>query len=71
MSDAKPTKIAFETRYSDDSGVEFAVRYDESRLHYKGSPAIEFESIGTVDFPLSHIDWLIECLTKIKKEATQ
>jgi hypothetical protein len=54
----RPTKIAFEKRYSDYSGVEFAVRLD--------STEIEFESINKINFPIEEIQWLVECLIQIQ-----
>jgi hypothetical protein len=56
----RPTKIAFERRYSDDSGVQFAVRLDGNK--------IEFESINEISFPCEEIDWLIACLLRIKND---
>lgn len=64
----KPQKMAFEKRYSDDSGVEYAVRYDATKMHHSGGMTIELESINTIQFPTSKLDWLIECLTRIKAE---
>jgi hypothetical protein len=61
-AEMKPTIIGFEQRYSDDSGVEFAVRLD--------SGTIEFEHINDVDFPLCELDWLIECLMNIRALTT-
>lgn len=52
-----PTSIAFERRYSDDSGVEMAVRLE--------GESIQFERIETVDFPVSELDWLIQTLMYI------
>lgn len=57
----RPTSMSFEQRYSDDSGVEYAVR-----LH---NNEIEFESIGCIRFPLEEIVWLIECLQVIKAQT--
>jgi hypothetical protein len=61
-------KMAWETQYSDGSGVEFAVRYDANKTTTECEGAIEFEAIDVVRFPLSKIDWLIECLQQIKAE---
>ena len=54
------TKIAFEKRYSDDSGVEFAVRLNGQE--------IEFAAVQTVFFPAEEVDWLMAALTRIKAE---
>ena len=62
----KPTKIHFEKRYSDNSGIEFAVSLDSTQAAYNGSKGlIEFEAIDKIQFPLEEIDWLISCLEKI------
>jgi hypothetical protein len=63
-----PTKIAFETRYSDDSGVEFGVRYDATRTTYE----VEIEAVNSVRLPADKLDWLIESLRSIRAivEAT-
>jgi hypothetical protein len=55
------TKIAFEQRYSDDSGVEFGVRLDGGE--------IEFECVQKVSFPVAKLDWLIAALKRIKEET--
>jgi hypothetical protein len=65
VADTKATKLAFERRYSDDSGVEFGVSY--SAEPYPGQ--IEFECIGKVQFPLQELDWLIACLQRIRTEV--
>lgn len=57
---AVPTKIAFEQRYSDDSGVEFAVRFDSVRGE------IQFEAVNQVEFPADELDWIIEALEAIR-----
>jgi len=63
----KPTKIAYEEFYSDNSGVEFAVRFDATQTANDGSQGIiEIEHINKIDFPVSKIDWLIYCLQRIK-----
>jgi hypothetical protein len=62
----KATSISFEQRYSDDSGVEFAVRLRPGRGD--PYPQIEFERIDTAAFPADKIDWLIGCLERIRDE---
>jgi hypothetical protein len=66
MTEPKMTRIAFERRYSDDSGVEFAVS-----LESRPDARVEFEHIGKVDFPVEELDWLIECLQRIRSEVTK
>lgn len=56
----KPSVIGFERRYSDDSGVEFAVKYQDGEVY--------FVSVNDVHFPVAELDWLIACLQKIKTE---
>jgi hypothetical protein len=58
-----PTKIAFEQQYSDDSGVEFAVRLDNGE--------IEFESLAIARFPAEELGWLIKCLIQIQDMTTK
>ena len=55
------TKLAFEKRYGDDSGVEFGVRMDGGE--------IEFEAVNKVRFPVGELDWLIAALARIKAET--
>lgn len=64
------TKMAWEERYSDGSGVEFAVRFDATETATGASipGAIEIECIDKVTLPCDKIDWLIERLTAIKVE---
>jgi hypothetical protein len=57
----KATALAFERRYADGSGVEYAVRL-------KGDK-IELESVDDVSFPVAELDWLIACLQRIKDEV--
>lgn len=58
----KATALAIEDRYSDDSGVEFAVRYDAR----KG--IVEFHHVNAVDFPIDRLSWLIDALYRVKSE---
>ena len=65
-----PTKIAFEKNYSDGSGVEYAVRLDTTKTNMvDGGPVLEFEHVGSVEFPINELDWLIDCLMRIKAEV--
>ena len=65
-----PTRIAFETKYKDGSGVEFGISYDSEKASDDGwQGVIEFESVDTVEFPAHKIDWIIDCLNEIKKGA--
>lgn len=60
----KPQKIYFEQRYSDDSGIEYGVRYENN----KGVHTIEIESVDTISIPLDKIDWVIECINYTKEQ---
>lgn len=60
-------KICFLKKYSDDSGVQFAVRFESD----KSEREILFEHCNIVDFPLEQLDWLIECLQRIKEEVSR
>jgi hypothetical protein len=64
-TDPKTTQIAFERRYLDDSGTEFAVRYAA-----RPDARVEFEHVGKVDFPVEELDWLIACLQRIRAEVS-
>jgi hypothetical protein len=55
----KPTKICFEQRYHDDSGVEFGVGLvnNEIVLRTRGGDECEF--------PVEQLQWLIDALQEI------
>lgn len=58
----RATKIAFEKRYLDDSGVQFRVRLNNSN--------VEFEAeCGITVFPVEELDWLITALSRIREEV--
>lgn len=62
----KVTKLAFEKYYDDNSGVRAAVSYDSTK-----DSAVEIMSVSeewTASFPVADIDWLIECLHRVKAE---
>lgn len=68
----KPTKIAYEIPYDDGSGIEFAIRYNGQVTgdNYLGTHIeIQGASKTEAQLPIEHLDWLINCLTKIR-EAT-
>lgn|GEM_PF-2790810 len=70
----KANKITYHERYSDGSGVEFAVTYeDKEYIHDESvSGVITIEHIDSVEFPITKLEWLIECLQNIRhnKELT-
>ena len=61
----KPTKLAFESRYYDDSGIEFAVRYDAANIEDE----IELYHIEGVKFPIARLPWLIAALQRIQADV--
>ncbi len=63
-----PQRISWEQRYSDDSGVQYAVRYDEVDKHYDGCAKIQIVAVDSAEFPVTQLDWLIACLCKIRDE---
>ena len=63
MTDITPTKLEFEEPYRDNSGTEFAVRYDGTKV----GDEIEIERITTLNFPINKLDWLIDRLKRVKE----
>ena len=61
--------MSWEQRYSDDSGVQYAVRYDAVDMHYDGCAKIQIEAGENADFPITQLDWLIACLCRIRQEV--
>jgi hypothetical protein len=59
--------MSFEHQYGDDSGVQYAVRL--RTRHSTGETLVQLEHCGTVDFPITELDWLIACLQRIKDEV--
>ena len=59
----RASKIAFEKNYSDDSGVQFGVCYDDTKTE-----PIRIEAVDEVCFPLSELQWLIDSLIRIRDE---
>lgn len=64
-----PQRMAWEQRYSDDSGVQYAVRYDAVDTHYDVCAKIQIAAVDSADFPITQLDWLIACLCKIRDEV--
>ena len=60
----KPTKLEYEINHYDDSGVQYAIRYDGNATNEE----IEIESVDKIKFPASKIEWLIDCLRDITYE---
>lgn len=62
-----PTIISFEEQYSDNSGVEYAIRYDASTPN----ATISIQHIDSITLDYHKIDWLIERLHYIKDKIDQ
>jgi len=60
----RANKMAFETQYSDKSGVEYAVRLTSDST----GQIVELESINTITFPIDKIEWIRDCLWRIQQE---
>jgi len=64
---SNPNKAEWSKNYADDSGIEFAVRFDLDKIGNDGSSGIvEFETVSCISFPLTQLDWLIDCLQQLK-----
>lgn len=70
---AEIDSVTFKQYYSDDSGVERSIGFDRKPTADDGSPGvITFTDVSqTVDFPVSELDWTINCLQKIKRELVE
>ena len=62
------SKMEWKKKYSDDSGTKYAVRFDSNQSVENHDGVIEFEAMDKVHFASNEIDWLIDCLNKIKVE---
>jgi hypothetical protein len=62
------TRISIEIPYSDNSGIEFAVRLDQ-RFKSDGCLSVIFQE-GEIEvaFPPEKIEWLKSCLKRIEAE---
>lgn len=60
--DCRPTKVAFEQRHSDDSGVQYGVSFDAGN----NGNELRLECVDHIFFPVERLDWLIERLTYIR-----
>lgn len=67
----KPDRLTYHEKYSDGSSVEFGVTYHkEPYLHDKKIIGyVDITHIDTATFPITKLDWLIECLQRIKSET--
>ena len=64
-----PQRMAWDQKYSDDSGVQYSVCYDAVDTHYDGCAKIQIKAVNSVDLPITQLDWLISCLYKIREEV--
>ena len=65
----KPQKLGYERRYSDDSGVEAGVYYDESQKGTDGLPVIKIHAIDTIEVDRSNLEFLIDALCEIRDKT--
>lgn len=63
----KRNLMAFKIMYPENSGVEYAINYDE----FKTDGEIEIKSVDTVTFPIDKLDWMINALQEIKLNLEQ
>ena len=68
----KADRLTYHEKYSDGSDVEFAVTYENKPyLHDEEiQGVITIEHIEEIDFPITKVDWLIECLERIRDNAS-
>ena len=66
----KPQKLEFSEMYEDSSDVAYAVNfYDKGYFGNKQEGFFQITSGDDIcDFPLNKIDFILEALSKIKKE---
>lgn len=57
----RATKLAFEKRYADDSGVEVGVRLENDQ--------VEVDGISIATFGIADLDFVITALQRIKQEV--
>lgn len=64
----KMNRMVYAERYSDGSDIEFQVEYVcEPYLHDNSiDGVINITHLDTITFPITKLDWLIECLQRIK-----
>ena len=63
------TKMEWKKNYADDSGTKYAIRFDSDQAVENHDGVIELEQGGDiVHFASNEIDWMIDCLNKIKTE---
>lgn len=67
----KADRLTYCEKCSDGSAVEFSVEYvNEPYLHDKNiKGAITIHHVDSATFPITKLDWLIECLQRVKAEV--
>ena len=58
----KPDYVAFERRYSDDSGVEIGVVLDQRK-----AATVRIETVGIIEVATTDLDWLIDRLEQVRE----
>ena len=58
MKEAQLTELAFQRRYSDESGIEFSVSFDRNGV------SMECQGSKMFSIPLEELDWFIAALEK-------
>ena len=66
MATPQITKLAFEKYYDDDSGVRAAVKYDSTAED--AVSIMSWSDDHEATFPVADLDWLIECLQRVRSE---
>lgn len=67
MAKPKVNRATYCEKYSDGSGVEFDVTYErEPYLHdSKIIGYVKITHVGDVTFPITKVEWLIDCLQRV------
>jgi hypothetical protein len=65
----KADRLTYRKMYSDGSDVEFEVAYiNEPYLHDKKIQGfVKIEHVDDLVIPITKLNWLIECLSRIKQ----
>ena len=66
----KANRLTYHEKYSDGSAVEFGVTYRrEPYLHDKKIIGfVNIHHVDTVTFPITKVEWLVECLQRVLAE---
>ena len=68
----KAKRLTYAERYSDNSGIEFSVEYVKEPYFHdpRISGVINLHHVDTITFPVTKLDWLIDCLSRVKQELS-